>query len=201
MAPQKSPCVWYSRPWFVLLLKPNVRTSSHRHSPRTTEQVCHCNTDTNDYIKEVSRAACSIQTHRLLSQPLQQTEGSWLLAGDYTVLPNRISRVRGQARLLQNSRYAVLQRGQQKRHWVLPVPVFIQILPRAPVLRWNLNVVMLSGALRKAQQCLGVLLSALAAPEICAVCSAHQLLALQVEWLEFKASKDKLAANEPAVSV
>lgn len=33
MAPLKSPCDWFFRPWFVLLWKPNVRTSPQRHSP------------------------------------------------------------------------------------------------------------------------------------------------------------------------
>lgn len=138
-----------------------------------------------DYIKE-SQAPCSILTHRLLAQLLQHTEGGWLLARDYTLLSNRISRDRGAARLLQNSRCAVLQRGMKKRHWLLLVSVFIHIVPRVPALRWNLNIVMLW---EKPMQCWDVMLSALAAPEICAVCSAHQLLALQVERLDFKAFK------------
>lgn len=130
-----SPCGWYSRPWFVLLLKPNVRTSPQRHSLWLQSQVSHCNTDTNDYIKAVS----SILTHRLLSQPVH-TEGSQLSARDYTVVSKRNSRVRGTAHNHCRIQYVPSCNGErQKRDCLLPVPVFIQILPQEPALRWNLN--------------------------------------------------------------
>lgn len=59
MATVKSPCVWFSRPLFVLLFKPKVRTSPQRYpAPAPLDYsrctVGHCNADTSDYIK-VSR--------------------------------------------------------------------------------------------------------------------------------------------------
>lgn len=151
MVPQKdpaSPCGWHSRPWFVLLLKPNVRTSPQRHSARLQSRFSHCNTDTNDYIKAVS----SILTHRLLSQRLH-TEGSWLLARDYTVVSNHNSGVRGTARPLQNSICAILQLGAAEKTLTAACScVHSDFTTRA---LHSGGILMISGALRKAHAVLG----------------------------------------------
>lgn len=142
----------------------------------------HCNTGTSDYIK-VSQAASSTLTHKLQSQPLQHTERSCLLARDYKALSNCISRVRGPARLLQNSRCAVLQRGLQKGSVCCLFLRSFRFYYKHP---WNPDDVMFSDVLRKAHAvCWCVMLSELAAPEIRSVCSARQLLACKVERLNF----------------
>lgn len=89
--PQKvpvSPCGWYSRPWFVLLLKPNVRTSPQRHSLWLQSDSASVIVVETHCIK-VRRAAFLILTHR----PLQHTEVRRLLTRDYAVVSNHISRI------------------------------------------------------------------------------------------------------------
>lgn len=149
MAPQKdsaSPCVWYSsHNWS--LIKAKCQNKPSKTVPLTAGHASHCTTDTNDYIK-VPRSASSLLTHGLLSQPPSACRGELVVSkGLYWAIPPYLQ---GEG-IWGEHDYCRIQdvpscRGGCKKTLTV-VAVFIHILPEAPALRWNLNVVMLWGAL------------------------------------------------------
>jgi len=177
-------CIWYCWLGFVVT-KAKCQKKPMKIVCLNTWQDSH-RTNANDNT-EMSQAICLILTHNPVSQPFQHTERSCLLARDYPELSNHISIgwsvVNDSCRIQDVLSCRV---GGLLQKTLLPVPVFIPILPEAPALRWNINAVILSGALRKVWV---VMLSALAAPWLCTVCTAHQLKALQVKRLDFKGLK------------
>lgn len=126
MAPLKSPCVWYSRPSLSCLLKPNVRTSPQRHPlwvGSDSASVILVRMITSKCPSSLSNA-----------DPQASVSASPVHRGERVVSEGlyRVSKAKGSTTTAADSRCAVLHRGLQIRHWLLPVPVFIQIVPRAP---------------------------------------------------------------------